>query len=306
MKVAAVQMCAALANVRFNMDQARSLAEDAFRAGAEWVILPEFFPTAMGFHPNMNDAALPIDGPATGLLTYLAKAHDGVIGGSFISIRDQSRFNTFVMAFPDGTTYFHDKDLPTMWENCYYEGGADDGILNTPAASIGAAMCWEFIRTKTVRRLLRRVDLVVGGSCWWTLPDNWLPGFPRSLHDKNLAIMQATIPRFARMLGVPVVHAAHAGKIDCRLPLVPGFPYRSHFLGETQIVDGTGRQLARMDYREGEGFVTADIDIRQKNLVSESVPDGFWIPELPAQLKLIWALQNWHGRRYYQKRRKPR
>ena len=38
-----------------------------------------------------------------------------------------------------------------------------------------------------------RVDLVVGGSCWWTLPEKWLPGFPRALHDKNIAVMQDTV-----------------------------------------------------------------------------------------------------------------
>lgn len=54
-----------------------------------------------------------------------------------------------------------------------------------------------------------------------------------------------------------------------------------------------------MDHADGEGVVSADIDIRQKHLVSESIPDGFWIPDLPAQFKLIWALQNWHGKRYF-------
>lgn len=58
-----------------------------------------------------------------------------------------------------------------MWENCYYIGGSDDGILETTAGNIGVALCWEFMRTRTVRRLLNRVDLVVGGSCWWTIPE---------------------------------------------------------------------------------------------------------------------------------------
>ncbi len=117
--------------------------------------------------------------------------------------------------------------------------------------------------------------------------------------------MKATIPRFARMLGVPVIHAAHAGKLNSDLPMLPGFPYRSYFLGETQIVDGTGRQLARMNYSDGEGFITADLDIRQKNLLSEPIPDSFWIPDLPLQLKILWTFQNWHGRRYYRKKIRP-
>jgi len=305
MKVAAVQMMADLANVQTNMDKARSLAEKAFRSGAEWVILPEFFTSALGFSRKMKQATQAFDGPPMDLLISLAKTHDGVAGGSYICWKNGDCYNTFVLAMPDGTIFFHDKDLPTMWENCYYVGGSDDGVLETPSARAGIALCWEFIRTQTVRRLTNRVDLVVGGSCWWTLPEKRLPGFPRQLHDKNLAIMQATIPRFARMLGVPVVHAAHAGEFKSGLPMLPGFPYQSYFLGETQIVDGTGKQLARMSQSDGDGFVTANIDIKQKNMLSESIPDSFWIPDLPVQLKMIWAFQNWHGKRYYRKKIRP-
>ncbi len=305
MKVAAIQITADLAEVKTNMNKARALAEKAFQAGAEWVILPEFFTSAVGFTRKMKHAAQALDGPAMDLLKSLARAHDGVVGGSYISWKNGDCYNTFVLAMPDGTTFFHDKDLPTMWENCYYVGGSDDGVLKTPSARAGVALCWEFIRTQTARRLINRVDLVVGGSCWWTLPEKRLPGFPKELHDKNLAIMKATIPRFARMLGVPVIHAAHAGKMNSGLPMVPGFPYRSYFLGETQIVDGTGKQLARMSHTDGEGFITADIDVKQRNMLSESIPDSFWIPDLPVQLKMIWAFQDWHGRRYYRKKTRP-
>ena len=142
----------------------------------------------------------------------------------------------------------------------------------------------------------------MGGSCWWTLPKKRLPGFPRKLNDSNLNVMKETIPRFARMLGVPVVHAAHAGDVDCGLPLLPGFPYQSCFLGETQIVDGVGNQLARMSREDGEGFVTADIDVDKKCPPTEKIPDTFWISTLPVQFKIIWAYQNWHGKRYYQKK----
>jgi hypothetical protein len=101
------------------------------------------------------------------------------------------------------------------------------------------------------------------------------------------------------MLGVPVVHAAHAGEFEGELPLVPGFPYRSHYLGETQIVDGNGQILAKMRYEDGEGFVMAEIDPEKKWRPSEPIPDRFWIPDLPAQFLLLWHLQNLHGRQYY-------
>jgi len=305
MKVAAIQMKAVLGDVNANLKKARGLAEDAFRSGAEWVILPEFFTSAAGFHQKMNSAALPLDGPAMDMLRSLARSYDGIVGGSYIAWNGSDCHNTFVLSMPDGTIFLHNKDLPTMWENCYYAGGSDDGILETPSYKVGVALCWEFVRSMTAQRMINRVDMVVGGSCWWTLPEKWLPGFPRRLHDQNLAIMKETIPKFARMLGVPVVHAAHAGDFECALPLLPGFPYRSYFLGETQIVDGGGKQLARMSREDGEGFITATLDLTQKHMICEKIPKNFWIPDLPLQFKLIWMYQNWHGKRYYQKKIRP-
>ena len=299
MKVAAIQMRANLARVDENLKAAERLATLAFEDGAEWVVLPEFFTTAMAYNPQMLDGARPIDGEPFMLLTKLAKKHNGVIGGSFIAMKDNDSYNTFVLAFPDGTVYFHDKDQPTMWENCYYLGGSDEGILKTETATVGVALCWEFVRTRTVQRLLNRVDFVVGGSCWWTLPEMYFPGFPHSVHERNLEIMMETPARFAKMLGVPVIHASHAGEIEGKLPLVPGFPYKSHLLGETQIVDGTGQILARMRYEDGEGFITADIDITRRESPTETVPDKFWIPDLPLQIRFMWWLQNLHGAWYY-------
>ncbi len=298
-------MSAVLADVEANLKKARGLAEDAFRAGAEWVILPEFFTSAAGFHKRMESVALPLHGPAMEMLVSLAKAHDGVAGGSYIAWNGNDSYNTFVLSMPDGTTYLHAKDIPTMWENCYYVGGSDDGVLETPTCRVGVALCWEFVRSQTARRLIHRIEVVVGGSCWWTLPEKRLPGFPRRLHDQNLDMMKATIPRFAKMLGAPVVHAAHAGDFEGRLPLLPGFPYRSYFLGETQIVDGDGKILAHMDRKDGDGFVIAALDLTQKHLTTEKIPDRFWIPSLPLQFRFIWAIQNWHGRRYYKNKTRP-
>ena len=299
LRVAAVQMKARLGDTGYNIDAAERLAKEAFRQGADWVILPEFFTSAMGFHPKMLDAALPLEGRPMEMLKGLAREHSGVVGGSYIALRGRHSYNTFVLALPDGTTLMHDKDQPTMWENCYYQGGNDEGILNTPAWSTGVVLCWEFVRTRTARRMLGRVDLVVGGSCWWTLPEKSLPGFPAGLHDRNLEIMVRTPARFAGLLGVPVVHAAHAGGFEGGLPLFPGFPYRSHYLGETQIVDGAGRILARMRREDGEGFVSAELDLSEKHDPLESVPEGFWIPNLPRAFRLLWAIQNLHGKHYY-------
>ncbi len=301
MKVAAVQLQAEFANVDVNLSMARRLVGEAFQRGAEWVILPEFFPSGIGFHPRMLDVAEEASQKSLDLLEELSMQHHGVVGGSYIAARGHDFYNRFVLAFPDGKVAYHDKDQPTMWENCYYVGGNDDGVLNTPVGNVGVAMCWEFIRARTARRLLGRVGLVVGGSCWWTLPRARVPGFSPALLWRNVEIASQAPAKLARMLGVPVIHAAHAGDFECRLPLVPWFTYKSYYVGETQIVDATGIVLGHLSREDGEGIIVADIDIASKPEPLDPVPGRFWVPELPWQLRFAWRYKNWHGRRYYRK-----
>ncbi len=106
-----------------------------------------------------------------------------------------------------------------MWENCYYKGGYDDGVLDTPAGKVGVALCWELVRTRTLRRLIDKVDLVVGGSCWWDLPDNFVGEEADAARADNLNRLKETPSQFAKILGVPVVHASHAGEFDGFNPL---------------------------------------------------------------------------------------
>ena len=79
MKVATIQMEAELANVDSNLKMAERLAEDAFRDGAELVLIPEFFTTAMGFHPNMCDTVRKIDGKPLQMMKNIAAKYKGII-----------------------------------------------------------------------------------------------------------------------------------------------------------------------------------------------------------------------------------
>jgi predicted amidohydrolase len=188
-----------------------------------------------------------------------SRAHNGVVVGSFIAKSGKDCFNSFLLVFPSGQYYLHDKDLPTMWENSYYLGGADVGVLATPAGPVGAALCWELIRSQTVRRLAGKVNFVVGGSCRW---DMRLPVPPHQYADDQARLrnyLRQAPGDLARRLGVPVVHAAQAGEFEGLTPGNETVPYVSRFLGETQITDGHGQVLARLAYEDGEGVVTADI-----------------------------------------------
>jgi predicted amidohydrolase len=298
MRVAAIQLAPAIADVAENLRRCEELADQA--AGAEWIILPEFFSTGMGFVDAMADAAVPADGPALDLLMRLATRHRATVGGSFIC-RDEDGHNrnAFFLVGPAGDVLGrHDKDLPTMWENCFYIGGSDDGVMETPdGITAGAAVCWEFMRTQTVRRLAGRVDLVVGGSGWWSIPP-WPPSAVfRRLEASNARTAAQIAPAMARAVGAPVVHAAHCGPLECDLPWTP-IRYRGHFQGESVICSADGTVLARRANRQGPGVIMADIE-PGRTAPTASIPDRFWMHRRGAVPALLWNYQRAHGRRWY-------
>ena len=300
LRVAAIQMQPRLADVTYNLAQAEQLLREALRGGARWIALPEMFTTAAGFHPDMLGAIRPIDGAPLQLLQRLAREGQAVIGGSFLASHPGERvYNSFVLVSPDGTVARHDKDFPTYWENCYYERGADDGVLPSPIGPVGAVLCWEFVRSQTPRRLLDRVEMVIGGSCWWTLPDDADPGSP--LRADNLEMLREAPVRMARMLGVPVMHGSHAGPFSGFFsPELADVDYRSAYLGEAMIVDATGRVLARRDRGEQAGVVLADIEVGGAHAPSEPIPDTFWIPkQMPEEWKASWERWFETGADYY-------
>src|SRR4051812_39644946 len=263
MLVAAVQLEAVLADVDANLAACERLADIAGAHGAKAIALPEFFSTGIGFVPALAGAALPPDGAATQLLQRLATRHGALVGGSFLCRDSDGEVrNAYLLARPDGAIAGrHDKDLPTMWENAFYVGGDDDGVMEVDGGlTAGAAVCWELMRTQTVRRLRGRVDVVMAGSAWWSVPRSWGPGpLMDRIEVRNAATARRAAESFATYVGAPVIHAARAGRLQCRTPWLP-IGYDGHFEGATVICAADGTVLGSRDWSEGEGVVVADVE----------------------------------------------
>lgn len=298
-KVAAIQMQPKLGDVEANLAQAEMLVREASKRGAEWIVLPEAFTSAAAFHEDMIKAIRPLDGAPARFFEDLARKENTVVGGSFLARVGDSVRNRFLLVLPDGTSYRHDKDFPSLWEACYYEGGEDDGVLDTPMGPVGAALCWEMIRSATARRMLGKVEIVLAGSTWWTSRDEEGADYPsRAI---NLQILQEAPRRLARMLGVPVVHASHAGPFaGFDSPELPDVPYRSAYLGETMITDAGGNILARLGKEDGAGVIAADVTLPTDPDPSEAIPERFWVPEqMPQAWKDAWERWLPRGEDYY-------
>lgn len=298
-RAAAIQMTPKLGDVEANLAQAEQLLDQAISQGAEWVILPEMFTSAAAFHEDMIRAIRPVDGAPAQLLRDKAIQHKVTVGGSFLAADGEKVHNRFLLFLPDGSSYRHDKDQPTYWESCYYQDGGDDGVLHTPVGDVGVALCWEMIRSRTAARMLGKIQLLLAGSTWWTLPDEADADHP--YRKVNIDMLRQAPARLSRMLGVPVIHASHAGPFSgFDSPELPDVPYDSVYLGETMICDARGNKLARRSMEEGAGVVMAEIDVPLTPSPVEPIPGRFWLPEqMPQEWKDAWTRWLPRGRDYY-------
>ena len=338
-RVAAVQMRAALGEVAANLENAEHWVRLALREGAQWIVLPEFFTTAIALHPTkLVNAYRTLEGLPMQLLKTLAKEGNAHVGGSFLARSGADVFNTFVLASPTGQVYTHDKDFPTTnIEASVYAGGEDDeyvkelarcgvaaapstpipsrpqnvksAVFNLPdGTSVGAALCWEQCRYRTSRRLSGHVDLILAASGWpFVAPNGSISREnPAAGHDALSAgagIREAP-RRLARLVGAPIVHASLVGDVWNAPASANATLLR--FSGESQIADASGRTLARRSYAEGEGLVIAEIEIGRV-APSESTPDDTsWTPEVSSQSQASWATSGAAGRSVYINTTRPR
>jgi predicted amidohydrolase len=302
MRVAAIQLDVAIADIEANLARCEQLIAAAVADGAELVALPEFFTTGCVFDARLADAALAPDGAATHFLTSLAQEHRVHLGGSFLCRDPDGQVrNAYLLAAPTGQVLGrHDKDLPTMWENAFYVGGDrnDDGVIEADGFMAGAAVCWEFMRSGTARRLRERVDVVVGGSNWWTIPA-WPP---RAITRRWAAANETNARRapiaFAPLVGAPVVHANMCGPIECPMPAFPGTTYRGHFAGGAVIADADGAVLTARPTADGPGHVVADVEVRGVAPLRQ-VPDEYWLHRRGPMPVYAWSVERAVGRRWY-------
>jgi predicted amidohydrolase len=303
LRVAAVQLQPQLGVVDANLAACAVFVAQAAADGAQLVVLPEFFTTGMAYLPSMRTGTVSFDGPVTHWLVEQAARHDIALGGSFLCRDDDGEArNAFVLADAGGVVGRHDKDLPTMWENAFYVGGSDDGVIELrDGLRVGVALCWELMRSQTARRLRGRVDLVLGGSAWWSIPA-WRPtAVTRRWEAANRQTAAGAAPAFARLVGAPVIHASHCGEVRC-----PGLGlpvrYAGHYEGPTGVYAADGGALAERPAAAGSGVVISDVEAGAVE-PADAVPDRFWLHRRGPLPTFAWNWQRVLGRRQYARSR---
>ncbi len=301
-RIAVIQPALTLGEVQHNLSRVEDLVRDAHREhGPEAIVLPEAMASPNVYAKVLRTTPGPIDGQPLHLLTRLARELGCVLGGGFVAVRGRHTYGTYVLAEPDGALHLHDKDIPTAWEQNFYRGGDDRGTPRSAAlgCTVGLMSGWEWARYRTSGRVRDAgAHLVIGGMCWPSFPTGWPGPFGRlnqAEHDRWREQAAALPGQVARLTGAPVAHASHVGPITGKTPLVPGLPWPTVMLGESQICDRDGTILARLTLEQGEGHVSADVDITAPPAPQEEIQERFWIPDMSLMTKAAWHWMNATG-----------
>jgi len=303
-KAAAIQLDTEIGNTDKNLKACERLSHEALKAGATWIGLPEFFNTGVSWNPQLVDVIEYEDGRSAGFLREFSKNNSVVIGGSFLCRVPEGGVRNRYLCFSNGVLIGkHDKDLPTMWENAFYEKAdkKDKGIVGVIGdIRVGSAVCWEFIRTQTARRMQGKVDVIMGGSHWWSMPSNWPKFLVEAAEVYNNKNFMDVVQETARLVGAPVIHASHCNTFSCKNLGFPFQTYHGALEGNAAVVDAHGNILARRRKEEGEGIVVAEVVLESINS-NEKIPERFWLRSRSILPMMSWHYQGFLGRRWYQK-----
>jgi predicted amidohydrolase len=304
LKAAVVYMKPVFANPDANLAHAEKLIHKAALASTQIILFPEFFTTGFA----VNDALIPAICKSSQVplhLASLSQKYNIAIGGSYLYYDKEKKniYNTFGLFFPSGETFFHNKDIPTALENFCYTNGDEISAFATPLGRIGIAMCWEQLRSQTVLRMQGQVDFVLAASCWWDFtPEDGEFVFQKFSPINQTLAANAPIT-FAKLLGVPVIHASCTGSFEglsmsgsqkkCQRPIC----------SKTLAVSADGNLLLPPSEQEGCYFVEF---LPQKTGSKTSIPtSAYWIPSIPEPMLQGFYTLNQKYQEIYQRRVLP-
>lgn len=299
LNIAVVTMPTVFADVEANMEQAEKYVKEAKSKGAKLIVFPEFFTTGFA----VNDKLISAIANATDVRSKVAewsKTYDIAIGGSYLypDYHDKEVYNEFGLFFPNGEAYYHKKDIPTGLENFCYTGGDEISAFQTPLGRIGVVMCWEQLRYQTVKRMLGKIDFLVGGSCWWGFaPEDGEKTF-ELLGDYNRQLAQNAPIQLAKIMGVPFIHASHSG-------CFPGLSVMGTEMcvrqieSRTAVINAEGEVVLR---EQEAGCFVHTIQLQPTGNTVAIPENRYWIPDLLKPMEDGFYMLNEQWKKIYEEK----
>lgn len=298
LRVAAVQMACALAEVGKNLSRATAFVEQASATGAELVLLPELMPGGYTLTEAIWDTGESFDGTTTQWLKALAKRLSIFVGTSFLEVEGEDFYDTFVLATPEGRIAGRvRKNPPASFEAYFSRAGDDRHWIDTSLGRIGVGICYENALYE------RYCELQDAGIDLYLRPfsgASFQAKFP--IRQKDVEFLNAALrygtAETARAMGIPVVMSNKVGRLVTKLPA--GFPPQDvEFPGFSAVADSDGRLLSQLPPGQ-EGVAIGDVTLDPSRKAKQRALrlHGRWTTAMP-WWAFIWPLTQKMGERSY-------
>jgi len=306
LRVAAVQMISENGEVESNLRRATRLVEEAARAGAKLVVLPELFSGGYWLCEKAWDTAEPQDGRTEMWLCKTAARLGLYLGGSYLLARGEDFFNVFALASPAGRIVGRvPKQKPGSVEAYLFRGQESPHIIETELGRIGVGICYDnAFRFLADALIAGDADILLMSFSAPTPQETW--NYPRKSIEAYLASYRHGASNYARLLGIPAIQVNKCGPWKSEMPAF--FPAQdSKFDGQSEIADSTGEVLAELADQEAVivGDITLNPACKVRKLPDEAARWGRWIAPVPKDFKIFWIIEAL-GRRWYAKSKRRR
>ncbi len=283
-------------DVAANLEAIEALASEARGRRCELLVLPEMATVGHDLGEAVWDAAEPADGSTVAALSRVARRHRLTLVTSVPERSFGEIYETGVVLGRDGSVVTSRKLSPTWSERARFVGGAGPSVVETPLGTMGIALGADAFRRDVFAAMLDGdPDLVVVPAAVPVPEDSW-PGLRFYTAEEWHAL-----PHFyADLLGVPVVTAQAAGRVDYPLPFGdPPATVPCQLAGNSRIVSTRSGVDERADPRS-PGLVVARVTVGRLGRQDEVSMPGDYLVTRPLLFGAwTWLLESRAAARYH-------
>ncbi|MBF6570756.1 MAG: nitrilase family protein [Candidatus Binataceae bacterium] len=257
LRIACLQMEPHVGEKTANVARTLEMIEEAARAGATLIVLPELCNTGYVFNTREEAFALAEDvpgGTTTESWIRVAMQHGVTIVAGIAEREGDALYNSAVVLGPRGYIGRYRKNHLWGEENLFFEpGNLGVPVFRTPVGRIACAICYDVWFPEVFRlSALQGADILC-------VPTNWVP----------MPEQPGTLPVMANIL---VMAGAHSNSMFVAAADRIGIERGQLFLGNSIICGSTGWPLAGPASRDREEMIVADAnlsDARRKRSLND-------------------------------------
>ncbi len=245
--VAAIQMDIALGDRKRNFKRAGQLIEQAAKAGARIVCLPELFNTGYDYAAITNQCRILFAQGVRKLKKFASANALYLVGGSIAEKADGRIYNTSLLIGPQGDIIGKYRKIHLFGpldEPQHFTPGEECPVFNTTLGRLGIMLCYD------IRFAELGIKLGSQGAQIIFVPAQFPD--PR-LHHWQVLLQARAIENQLYIVGVN----------RC------GSDLRNSYFGNSMVVDPRGRLVGSLG--QGEGILLAEIDLAQIELTRKKL-----------------------------------